>query len=98
MLEVAEPITICDEFIFFILVQLETITLRKSSNVTFDSLIESYGLNLIELCKVGIHYNLLTSDGEDTALDEIRSINLKLICGLYVVLIVYHICDDHRDY
>lgn len=93
MFEGAEPITICDKLLLLFLGQLEAVSLWKSPDVAFDGLIEDYRLDLIELGKVGIHYDLQSSDSEDAALDGVRSVDVER-CGadgLYVAGLLCHI-------
>lgn len=85
MFEIAEPVTICDQLLLLFFSELEAVSLRESTYISFDGLIEHFCLHLIELGKVGIHYHLLPSDGEDAALDGVWGIDFQG-CGswLYV--------------
>ena len=86
MFEAFEPITICDKFLLLVFCQLETITQRETSFVALDCLIQSYSFDLIELSKVCIHDDLVSSDCHDTALNGVLRIYLKLLFACFMEL------------
>lgn len=90
MFQGSEPVTICYQFVSLLLGELETVAFWKPLYISFDCLIEYFGLYLIELGKVGIHHNLLSSDGEDAALDGVRCINVER-CGADGLYFLWHI-------
>lgn len=61
MFETAEPVTICDQFIFLRSSKLEPKVFRKSFYITFYCLVKHFCINPIQLCQVSIYHYLFIS-------------------------------------
>ena len=61
MFKQAEPVTICDQFSHFLFGKLEAETFGETFLVSFYSLIEYFGLNIIQHGQIPVKQYLLPS-------------------------------------
>jgi len=73
MLHACEPVTICDQFLRFVLGKDKHEFRRKPICIAFDGLIENLCLNPVKFGKIPINHNLQAANSEYARLDEIVS-------------------------
>ena len=76
MFEPVEPVTVCDQFVFFFWAELKFKTLRKPLCISLNRLIKRFGCDAIKSCQVGIDQYRRRPEGQDKAADRVVS-----ICG-----------------
>lgn len=64
MLHACEPVTICDQFIRFVLGKDKHEFRRKPICIAFDGLIENLCLNPVKFGKIPINHNLQAANSE----------------------------------
>ena len=76
MFQLVEPVTVCDQFIFFFLAELKFKVLRKPICISLNCLIERFSCDAIKSRQVGIDQYRRRPEGQDKAADRVVS-----ICG-----------------
>jgi hypothetical protein len=77
-LEVAEVVTGCDHLGAFGLRELESKVRREAFGVTFDRLIENFGRDAVDQCKIAVQQYLFTADRQHARLDHCER---ERVCG-----------------
>ena len=80
MLQRFEPVTICDQFLFFCFRELKPKLLRETFNISFYGLIEDFCFNIIDRCQVTIHHHLNTTNGKNHGLNLLHRHNAVFLC------------------
>ena len=85
MLHACEPVTICDQFLRFVLGKDKHEFRRKPICIAFDGLIENLCLNPVKFGKIPINHNLQAANSEYARLDKVIGCRNSGACQLRIV-------------
>ena len=69
MLEPLEPVTVCDQFVFFFLVELKFKVLWETFDVALNSLVERFRGDAVKRSQVSIDQHRLRSECQDEVVE-----------------------------
>ena len=93
MFQGLKPIAICDKFICLLLIQLKAESIRKSSGITLDLLIQTCGLDTIQFGQISVKDDLHIPYRQDPALNrELRKV--VAICDILLSSLQRPLCHS----